>query len=218
MRIINISSNPRYFSYASKAGKLLAPNDSSNELPFIVIHNSLLWADLKAGNVRLTLSQADRDFIGNVLREDAKTPVVTVSQVPAKLLTSREKRQQAAREERLAREAMEAKKAASLQHLKRNVGGATGQPQFGKDEAGAPVIPVVTPGKTVSLEQLKQHNKGVQVKQAEVPKNIPINPRGGVLGQPIFSPGPGPGTENRGVGRATEATQERIKQGRGGRV
>jgi hypothetical protein len=111
---------------------------------------------------------------------------------------------------------MLAKKEASLRHIRRNSGGATGQPIFGSDDKAA--IPVVVPGAAVSLDQLLKHNEGVKIKKAVPPKDIPINQSSVAPGQPIFSMGAGPGTANEGVGKPTQETKERIKSGRGGRV
>jgi hypothetical protein len=214
MRIINATTNPRYFSYASNAGRTLQPGGQSNELPFEVALNPTLWKDLDAGNVTLVLSQDDKSFIGRLLQADSKTPVQTAQQ--AEPLSTREKNKAKATAARVANEARvktaEVLKSA-LKTVKINGGGGTGQPDFSApDRSGA--IPVVVPGKAQSLAQLQQHNKGV----AKRPAGVKMNEPGSVPGQPAFSPGPGPGTENAGAGKPLPATQERLKKGFGSMV
>jgi len=208
MRITNILPNPRYFSYASNVGTTLKPGETSIELPFTCIHNPVLWKDINGGCVKLTLNEADKLLLDNILRVTAANDVPKI-QTQACKQTTRQRRQQQAKLQREAREAEAAtikKRAPKLM----NPGGATGQPIFGKDTP----IPVVELGKAESIEQLKRHNMGVELKRATVPAGVPINPPGSVIGQPVFSPGAGPGTENTGVGNPIPSTLENMKRGK----
>jgi hypothetical protein len=208
MRITNISRNPRYFSYASTAGTTLKPGEMSIELPLTTIHNTSLWKDIDSGWVKLTLNEADKLFIDKLLRATVADAVTEV-ETKANKQTTRQRNQQQAKLRRIAREAAAAeirRKAPKLM----NPGGSTGQPIFGKDTP----IPVVEAGKTESLEQLKRHNVGVERKRAAVPSGVPINPEGSIPGQPVFSTGAGPGTENRSTGKAIPTTVENMKRGK----
>lgn len=224
MRIINISKQPRYFSYSSKAGKTLAPGEGSMNLPLETVFNKLLWKDLSAGNVMLKLSDEDRAFIGSILTEDGKPiPEIKVDAAPTR-------KDKIAAKAALVKEAREkaAAKAATLKGLKINPGGATGQPLFGPDsskDTAEPPIPVVIPGQAgkLSLQELKQHNKGVarkieRIERAPAPKGVPMNPRGGIPGQPIFGQGAGPGTGNEGHGKPGPNTMTDAASLLGGRV
>jgi|LakMenEpi03Aug12_release.lakeMendotaPanAssembly.Ray.scaffolds.fasta_scaffold149811_2 hypothetical protein len=208
MRITNILPNPRYFSYANTVGTTLKPGETSIELPLTAIHNTSLWKDIDGGCVKLTLNEADKLFLNKLLRVTAADAVPEVKTKAGKQ-TTRQRRQQQAKLQRIAREAEAAeirKKAPKLI----NPGGATGQPVFGKDTP----IPVVELGKAESLEQLKRHNHGVELKRATIPTGVPSNPAGSAAGQPVFSPGPGPGTENKGIGKAIPTTVDNMKRGK----
>lgn len=208
MRITNILPSPRYFSYANTIGTTLKPGETSIELPLTAIHNPSLWKDIDGGCVKLTLNEADKLFLNKLLRVTAPDAAPAI-QTKAVKQTPRQRRQQQAKLQRIAREAAAVERKKKAPKLM-NPGGATGQPIFGKDTP----IPVVESGKAESIEQLKRHNHGVELKRATVPAGIPINPMGTAVGQPVFSPGAGPGTENAGIGKAHPSTLENMKRGK----
>lgn len=204
MRIINVCLKPRYFSYASKVGKTLLAGEQSQDISLQTIFNGVLWKDLEAHNIQLKLSDADKTLLAKIVAEDAKpVPIITEIDKP---LTSREKAKVKALKLSLIRDAA-ARKAAIINKLPLNPGGATGQPVFGPRTVES-AIPSVLPGQPKSLEDLKRHNKAVpkEVKRAEVPANVPMNPRGAALGQPIFGRGAGAGTGDEGVGKVGKNT------------
>lgn len=202
MRIRNVSSFSKYFSYASKSGKTIEAGAQSIELPFETLHNKTLWVDIDVGNVKLILSDQDRAFMARIMAADAKT----VSAAAPAAAPKARKQLAKERRERFVK-TYESQQKLAAQGVKINAGGPSGQPQFGSDSIiEAPkrgsAIPNVITGKPASLEDIKRHNQAVrQIKRANPPPGVPMNPPGLQPGQPAFSQGVGPGNEDQGVGR-----------------
>jgi hypothetical protein len=221
MRITNITSFSKYFSYASKAGKTIMPGESSAELPFETLHNKNLWVDINAGSVKLTLGDNDREFIARIMSADAKVPVKVVASS-----TTKTRKQIVADRRANFQKTQESLNRLAAKGVKINYGGASGQPQFGQDTIVTPpmphkgsAIPNVITGTPPSIDDIKRHNQAVkQVKRAAIPANVPMNPRGVLPGQPSFSQGVGPGNEDQGVGRKGPDTMANAAALLGGRL
>ena len=69
MRVVNVTSQPRHFSYASTGdgGRTLKSGEKSPELPLERLFNPLVLRDIEAGTTQLQLSTEDRLFIEKVL-------------------------------------------------------------------------------------------------------------------------------------------------------
>lgn len=170
MRVTSIVSRPLYISYCGKSGRTLNLNESTPDMPFGSLLNPLVLTDVDQGRVKLTLSDSDRAFMAKIMAADAK-PLA----LPAPVV----------------------KKATPKPVIPMNKGGATGQPDFGPAPELNPVeaakaerasaIPIMNPGKPMSLSDLNVINTGIrkQVKKAVPKPAIPMNP-GGATGQPMF--------------------------------
>lgn len=150
MRIMNVMGVPRFFTYVGKHGRTLKAGEQSPALPYETALHKLFKADVNAGKIKVTLSQAELEHMKWLV---AAHEAETKKAEPVKQLTPLEK----AKALRMAQIQKDKEKLMAKGLL--NPGGATGQPYFGpKAEAPGPAIPEVMPGQALSLAQLKAHN------------------------------------------------------------
>ena len=206
MKIVNICKSPRYYSYASSAGRTLQPNESSPDLPLQLVFEPVFWRDVEAKNIQFQLSGADRQFIQRLL-DHSDLPVIEVKAIES---TNAKQR---AKNTRKKEQIMRKPKPQKVLNVPINPGGATGQPVYGETKKA---IPTLLTDKPKSLEDIKAHNEAV--KRAPAPAGVPMNPRGVRPGQPIFGRGAGPGTEDTGAGKENADTKQDRKAFMGSRV
>jgi len=84
MKVINVSGGPLYCSYAKRTmgGTVLQNGQASAELELATVHTELIWKDIQNSKMIMRLSDKDREFIAQLLKEDRR---------PAPRLTARPK-------------------------------------------------------------------------------------------------------------------------------
>lgn len=80
MRIVNVTTAPKYFSYVGAGGRWLQAAHYSIDLPIETLLNPTLWLDIDANHCKLRLSATDLALVARI--QAAHSDPIVLNQEP----------------------------------------------------------------------------------------------------------------------------------------
>ena len=153
MRIQNLKAVPLYVDEASAT---LNPGSTTAELPLAAVHGKTLKRLLAAGNIKVILSNADRDFLDAVILSHESEAKPKAPLAPPKTPAQYRREAQVAK----------AKAKAALPNARRlPVPAVNPRCIGGQPDLGSMPIPTIIADKPLSVAEMLSHNKALQAQK-----------------------------------------------------